>query len=91
MRQRIIELHLNYLRIDHDETQLFWRKPEEHTGDQRVDTNTLATASRTGHQEMWHLCQIGDDGFAINVLTECERNFRLCLRRIPIGRLQKFA
>ena len=90
MRQRIIKLHLNYLRIDHDETQLFWRKSKEHAGDERVDADTFPAARGASYEQMGHLRQIGDDGFAIDVFTERQRNFRVSLRLVPVGRLQEF-
>ena len=34
----------------------------------------LPATSRTGDEQMRHLCEIGNDGLAVNVLAERERN-----------------
>src|SRR5436190_2661026 len=69
MWQGIVELHLHYFGIDYDKAQFFRCEPEENTGDQRIDTNTLPTASGTGDQQMRHLREVGNDRFAVNILA----------------------
>ena len=91
MRQRIVKLHLHYLGIDYDEAQFLRRKSEEHAGNECVDAHTLATAGGASHKQMRHLRQIRHDCFAINVFTECKRNFCMPFRFPPVGRLQEFA
>ena len=76
MRQRVVDLHLDHFRIDHDETQLFRREPVEHARDERVDADAFAAAGRAGDEQMRHLREIGDDGFAVNIFAERERELR---------------
>ena len=42
------------------------------TRDERVDTNRLARSRRTGNQQVRHLCEIGDDRTALEILAECD-------------------
>ena len=83
MRQRIVDLHLDHLGIDHDEAQLIRREPEEHARDERVDADALAAAGRARDEQMRHLREIGDDRFAVNILAEREREFRGASRSNP--------
>ena len=85
MRQRIIRLKFDHIRVNNHQTQLFRGETKEHAGDQRIDTNTLATASGTCDQQMRHLCQVGDDRLAVNIFTERERNFCVSLCFLPVG------
>src|SRR5580692_4009165 len=39
---------------------------------------------------MRHLREVSDDSFAVNVFTQCERNFCMSLCLFPIGRLHEF-
>ena len=91
MRERIVNLHLNHFRIDHDETQFLRREAEEHARDQRIDADALTAAGGAGHEQVRHLGEISDDCFAVNIFPEREWNFRASFRLLPVGRLQKFA
>ena len=75
MRQRVVDLHLDHLRIDHDEAQFLRREPEDHARDQRIDADAFAAAGRSGDEQMRHLREIGDDRFAVNVLAQRQRKF----------------
>ena len=90
MRQRVVDLHLDHLRIDHDETQILRREAVEHAGDERVDADALAGAGGAGDEQVRHLREVGDDRFAVNILAQRERNLaRLCA--LPNRRLQQLA
>ncbi len=89
MRERVVDLHLDHLGIDHDEAELIGREPVKHARDERVDADALAAAGRPGDEEMRHLREIGDDRFAVNIFAESDRQLRG--GRVPIFRLQQLA
>ena len=91
MRERVIDLHLDHFRIDHDEAQFFWREPEDHARDQRIDADAFAAAGRACDEQVRHLREIGDDCFAVNILAQCQRKPGLRLGFLPILRLKQFA
>ena len=89
MRQRVVDLHLDDLRIDHDEAQILRREPVEDAGDDRVDADAFARAGGAGDEPVRHRGEIGDDRLAVDVLAERDRDFRLgrCgSRRSPAAR-----
>src|SRR5207244_9515804 len=90
MRERIVNLHLNHFRIDHDETQFLRREAEEHARDQRIDADALTAAGGAGHEQVRHLGEISDDCFAVNIFPEREWIFRASFSLLSVGRLQKF-
>ena len=80
MRQRIVDLHLDHLRIDHDEAQFLRREAVEHARDERIDADALAAAGRAGDEQVRHLREIGDDRLAVNIFAQREREFRFRFR-----------
>ena len=88
MRKRVVMLKLDHFRIDHDEAQLFRRESKEHAGDERINANAFASASRASHQQMRHLREIRDDRLAVNIFAERKREFTARFRFFPISGLQ---
>ena len=90
MRQRVVDLHFDHLRIDHDEAQFFRGEAEEHARHQRVDAHAFAAASCSRDEQMRHRREIGDDHFTVNIFAESERHFpaRFCF--FPVRGLEKF-
>ena len=88
MRQGIIDLHFNDLRVDEDKAHLFRGEPIEHAGENRVDANALAASCGAGNQAMRHLGKIGNDGASVNVFAERQGDFGFAVH--PILRFQQF-
>ena len=84
MGQCIKHLHLDHFGIDHDETQLFWGKTKDHAGYEGIDANTLAAPGCAGHQQVRHLCQVGNYCFPINIFAKGERKLRACFCLLPV-------
>ena len=91
MRQRVVHLHLDHFRIDHNEAQFLRSKTKEHARDKRVDADALAAPGRAGDEQVRHLREIGDNRFPVDIFAQREREFDVRLRFLPILRLQKFA
>ena len=75
MRQRIVNLHLYDLRIDHDEPQLFRRVAEEQTRDDRVDANALSATGCSRDEQVRHFSEVADDRVAVNIHAKREGQF----------------
>ena len=75
MRQRVVNLHLDHLGIDHDEAKLLRGEAVEHAGDDGIDADALAGAGGAGDEAVRHLREIGDDRVAVNVLAERDAGF----------------
>ena len=82
-------LHLDDLRIDHDEAQLLGRKLVEHARDDRVDADALAAARGAGDEEVGHLGEVGDDRAAVDVLAEGKGDLGLAVD--PFVAFEEFA
>ena len=84
-----VVLHLDDLRIDHDEAQFLGGKLVEHARDDRVDAHALSTARGAGDEQVRHLREVGNDGAAVDVFAEGEGNLRLAVD--PFVALEEFA
>ena len=80
MRDVLVHLQLDHLRIDHQHAQLLRQCLVEQRDDHRVEADRLARAGRAGHEQMRHAREVGDDGVAVNVLAEGHREERRLLR-----------
>ncbi len=79
VRQVLVALHFHDLGVDHDEAQLVRREAAEQAGDDAVDADGFSAAGRAGDEQVRHRGEVGDDGFAVDVLAEGERDFRLAV------------
>ena len=61
MRDLVVDLQLDNLRVDHDKAQVGWRHAVEHRDKQRINANRLTRARRARNECMRHLGQILDD------------------------------
>ena len=89
VREAIVHLHFDDLRVDHDEAKFVGAEFEKHRGNDRVDAHRLARAGRARDEQMRHGCQIADDRAAIDILAERERDF--LLRRAKLRIVQQLA
>ena len=89
MRQRIIMLQLDHLRIDHNEPQLIRRKSVQQRSNNRIDANRFSRARAPGDQQVRHFAQIRDDRVAIDILAQ--RQWNTGLRIAPFFRFQQIA
>jgi len=89
VRQRIVLLQFNDLRVNHHEPELVGRKFVEQRRDDAIDANGFAGAGAAGNEHVRHLNEVGDDRMAIDVLAERDGNFRL--RIAPFVRLEQVA
>ena len=76
MRQRVVLLQLDHLRIDHHEPELVGRKAIEQRRDDRIDANGFAGAGAAGDQQVRHFREVGDDRMAVNIFAQRERDLR---------------
>ena len=88
MGKIVVDLHLDDLRIDHDEAQGLRSMLEEQARDDGVDADALAASRGPRNQKMRHRRQIGDDRMAVHILAERQRQRRL--GRLPGLALKKF-
>ena len=89
VREAVVHLHFDHLRVDHDEAKFVGAEFEKHRGNDRVDAHRLARAGRARDEQMRHGCQIADDRAAIDILAERERDF--LLRRAKLRIVQQLA
>ena len=89
MGQVVVNLHLDDLRVDHDETERLGRVLENEARDDGVDADALAATGRAGHEQVGHRRQVGDDGVSIDILAERQR--KRCLARFPGLALEELA
>src|SRR5260370_10134178 len=82
MRKRVVHLHLNLLRIDHNEPQVVRAETKENAGDDGINADAFAASCRTGHQGMRHLRQITENDLPVNILSQNDRNAMFCLSKI---------
>jgi hypothetical protein len=79
VREFLVTLHLDKFGVDHDEAQFIGGETAEQAGDDAVDAHGLAGSGGTGDQQVGHGGEVGDDGFAVNVLAEGDGNFRFAV------------
>ena len=77
MGKIVVNLHLHDLGINHDEAEGLRSVTKDQTGDDRIDTDTLAASRGSSHQQMGHRSQIGDDRMTVDVLAQ--RQGQRCL------------
>ncbi len=89
MGQIVVNLHLDHLGIDHHEAEVLRGEPVEDAGDDGIDANALARASGARHEQVGHLGEVGDDGIAIDILSQTQGDFCLCV--VPFVGLDQLA
>ena len=67
-------LELHNLRIDHHKPELIRRKPVQERRDDGVDADRFARTGAARDEQVRHFREVGDDGVAVNVFAERERN-----------------
>ena len=80
VRQGVVLLQLDDFRIDHHEPELVRREAVQERGDDGIDADRLARARAAGDEQVRHLRQVGDDGMAVNVLAQRQRDPALAFR-----------
>ena len=70
MRNPVVDLQLNNLRVNEKEPDLLRRVLIEKTHNQRVDTYGLSGTCRTCNQEMRHLLDIRDDRLSLDIPSD---------------------
>ena len=83
VRQRVVLLQLDDLRIDHHEAKLVGRETVKQRGDDGVDANRFARAGAAGDEQVRHFREVGDDRMAVNIFAQRERNARFGVAAIP--------
>ena len=73
MRDRLVVVELDPLRVDQDHPHLVRRRAQQDRGQDRVDAARLARAGRAGDQDVRHPREVGPDGVAGDVLAEPDR------------------
>ena len=73
MRDRLVVVELDPLRVDQDHPHLVRRRAQQDRREQGVDAARLARAGRAGDQEVRHAREVGPDGVARDVLAEPHR------------------
>ena len=76
VRQVLVHLELDHLRVDEDELHLVRPRLVDDRRDERVDPDALAGPGRAGDQQVRHRAQVVDDRLAVDVLAERERQHR---------------
>ena len=75
MRQCVIVLQFDDLRINHHKTELVRREAVEQGRDDGIDANGFAGAGAAGNEQVRHFRKIRHDGMTIHVLAEHNGNF----------------
>ena len=89
MRQRVVNLHLDHLRVDHDQPQILRREAVEDTREDGVNAHALTRSRRPSHQPVRHGCKVCDDRVPVHILAQRDRDapFRvhelLALQQLP--------
>ena len=75
VRDRLVVVELDPLRVDQDHPHLVRRRPEQDRGEDRVDAAGLTRAGGACDQDVRHPREVGPDGVSGDVLPEpdCER------------------
>ena len=73
MRDRLVVVELDPLRVDQDHPHLVRRRAQQDRGEDRVDAARLARAGRAGDQQVRHACEVAVDGDAVDALPEPDR------------------
>ncbi len=83
VRNTFVDRQLEHLRVDHDKPRLFWRGLEQDRKNHRVDAHRLTGAGRTGHQQVRHLREVGDNRLAADIVAQSngDRRFGVVIRR----------
>ena len=89
MRKLTVDLHLDHLRVDHDEAELIRTELVEDTGNDRVDTNRLTRSGSTRYETVRHGGEVSDDSISVNVFSKSK--WDLALRAAETIVLKKFA
>ncbi|MCY1237083.1 hypothetical protein D9M72_497640 [compost metagenome] len=77
MRNAVIDGEFEHLRVDHDQPALVRAQAIEQRQDHGVDRHRLTRTGGTGDEQMRHLGEIGDHGFAADRLAERHGEARL--------------
>ena len=72
--QGVVLLQFDDFGVDHHEAQLVGRKFVEQGGDDGIDADGLAGAGAAGDEQVGHVAEISDDGLAVDILAEGERD-----------------
>ena len=70
VRDRLVEVELDPLRVDEDHPHVVRRRAQQHRREQRVDAARLPRARGAGDQEVRHPREVGPDRVARDVLAE---------------------
>ena len=84
MRDSLVVVELDPLRIDEHQPDLVRRRVHEDRGQDRVDAPRLSRAGRTGDEHVRHQRQVGAHGLAGDVLAEPAEQRRGALRRLGV-------
>ncbi len=87
MGNTVIDAKLNDFWVNHNQSNLLRRILKQDTHNQGVDTDGFTGTGLTGNQQMRHLCEIGNDTAAPDILTNGKGN--LCLAVPELGGLEK--
>lgn len=78
MWNTVINTEFHYLRVNHDQFDIFRRCFVQDTYDQGIDTDRFTGTCSTRDQKMWHLGNIRNNRFSCNIFTNCKRQPGLC-------------
>ena len=81
MGNPIVDIQLNFFRIDQNQFYLIRTSLIEQADKQAVDTDGFSHSGSARNQKMRHLCDIKINRFAGNILTERGRQLAFCLRK----------
>ena len=79
MRDVLVDLQLDHLRVDHQHLELARERLVEERDDHRVEADRLARARGARDEQVGHPREVGHDRVAVDVLPERERQQRLRL------------
>src|ERR1035437_3840065 len=74
VRQRVVLLQLDHLRVNHDEAELVGGEAVEQGTDDGVDADGFAGTGAAGDEQVRHFREVGDNGVAVNVFAQRQRD-----------------
>ncbi len=77
VRNAFVDRQFEHLRVDHDQLGVFRAGLEQDRQDHRVHTHRLTGTGGTGHQQVRHLRQVGDNRPAADIVAQGQGDRRL--------------
>ncbi|MCY1412398.1 hypothetical protein D9M71_278010 [compost metagenome] len=74
MRNALVDRQFEHFRVNHDQTRLFRRRLEQDRQEHGVHPHRLTGTGGTGHQQVRHLRQVGDDRPAADIMAKRQRH-----------------